>query len=71
MTTSARHIDNAGRYSESEVHGQAWLYDNGVDTIAVPCEEVEEFIHRAVDTIHIGRLREIAEALKTKEPAHA
>lgn len=41
-------IDNAGKYTNSEIEGSQGYYNNGYDTLAIPVEVVNELTMRAV-----------------------
>lgn len=38
-------VESAGRYSESQVMAQLGYYNNGYDTVAVPCDVAEPLSH--------------------------
>ena len=38
-------VESAGRYTESQVMSQLGYYNNGCDTVAVPCDVAEPLSH--------------------------
>jgi hypothetical protein len=41
-------LERAGRYSKADVDAEAGYYNDGVNTMAIPCEVVEKHAQRVV-----------------------
>lgn len=53
-------LEAAGRYKESEVLKSPSYYNDGEDTLAIPCADVERHAHRAVDVDRKYDLKKLA-----------
>ena len=50
-------LDMAGKYSVGEVFGNKSYYDNGKDTMALPCHIVDEFVAKIVPSNSLTKIK--------------
>lgn len=63
-------LDRAGRYAEGRVAADRSYYDDGINALAIPCEEVDPVAMRAVPDWEVAKLimsRGIATARGSEE----
>ena len=53
-------IDNAGRYTEEQINAPGSMRNDGINTLAVPCEVAEGLAHQIVSRDHLNTLTQPA-----------